>query len=84
MSNSALAEELLKINSETLGASGKEEYDTLTGKIYPRVCESLYVTSQKNYQVANYDTAVTNLEASRTDGRRISGWCGYASSCTVL
>ena len=40
----------------------KEEYDTLTGKIYPRVCESLYVTSQKNYQVANYDTAVTNLE----------------------
>ena len=62
MSNSALAEELLKINSETLGASGKEEYDTLTGKIYPRVCESLYVTSQKNYQVANYDTAVTNLE----------------------
>ena len=62
MSNSALAEELLKINSETLGASGKEEYDTLTGKIYPRVCESLYVTSQKNYQVANYDTAVTNLD----------------------
>ena len=62
ISNSALAEELLKINSETLGASGKEEYDTLTGKIYPRVCESLYVTSQKNYQVANYDTAVTNLE----------------------
>ena len=48
--------------TKTLGASGKEEYDTLTGKIYPRVCESLYVTSQKNYQVANYDTAVTNLE----------------------
>ncbi len=62
MSNSALAEELLKINSDTLGASGKEEYDSLTGKIYPRVCESLYATSQKNYQVANYDTAVTNLE----------------------
>ena len=40
----------------------REKYDTLTGKIYPRVCESLYVTSQKNYQVANYDTAVTNLE----------------------
>ena len=33
-----------------------------TGKIYPRVCESQDVTSQKNYQVANYDTAVTNLE----------------------
>ena len=62
MSNSALAEELLKINADTLGASGKEEYDSLTEKIYPRVCESLYATSQKNYQVANYDTAVTNLE----------------------
>ena len=62
MSNSALAEELLKINADTLGTSGKEEYDSLTEKIYPRVCESLYATSQKNYQVANYDTAVTNLE----------------------
>lgn len=62
MSNSALAEELLKINAGTLGTSGKEEYDSLTEKIYPKVCESLYATSQKNYQVANYDTAVTNLE----------------------
>ena len=62
MSNSALAEELQKINADTLGASGKEEYDALTQKIYPKVCESLYATAQKNYQVANYDTAVTNLE----------------------
>ena len=62
MSNSALAEELLKINAGTLGTSGKEEYDSLTEKIYPKVCESLYATSQKNYQVANYETAVTNLE----------------------
>ena len=53
MSNSALAEELLKINAGTLGTSGKEEYDSLTEKIYPKVCESLYATSQKNYQVAN-------------------------------
>ena len=62
MSNSELAEELLKINAGTLGTSGKEEYDSLAEKIYPRVCESLYATSQKNYQVANYDMAVTNLE----------------------
>ena len=34
----------------------------MTKKIYPRDSESLYATSQKNYQVANYDTAVTNLE----------------------
>ena len=52
----------MKINAGTLGTSGKEEYDSLTEKIYPKVCESLYATSQKNYQVANYDTAVTNLE----------------------
>ncbi len=32
MSNSALAEELLKINADTLGTSGKEEYDSLTEK----------------------------------------------------
>lgn len=62
MSNSALAEELLKINADTLGTSGKEEYDALTQKIYPKVCVNLYATAQKNYQVANYDTAVTNLE----------------------
>ena len=80
MSNSALAEELLKINADTLGTSGKEEYDSLTEKIYPRVCESLYATSQKNYQAANYDTAVTNLEQvvqmdEGIPGRRSHAFC---------
>lgn len=62
MSDAAMLEELLKVNPDSLGTQGRETYDEITGSLYPRMCTSLYSTSQKNYEVANYETAITNLE----------------------
>lgn len=62
MSNDAMLEELLKVNPESLGTIGRERFDEITGELYPRMCDNLYTTSQKNFEVANYDMAITNLE----------------------
>lgn len=62
MSNTAMMEELLKVNPEALGTNGKELYDDMTGQLFPAMCNKLYNTSKQNYEVANYDYAITNLE----------------------
>ena len=62
MADSAMVEELLKVNPESLGIAGKESYDEVTGELFPRVCADLYGTSQANFEVANYTSAITNLE----------------------
>lgn len=62
MSNAAMLEELLKINPGSLGTMGRESYDEITGDLFPTMCEKLYGTSQQNYDVANYDDAISNLE----------------------
>ena len=62
MSNEAMLEELLKVNPDSLGTVGREKFESITGELYPRMCENLYATSQNNYNVANYDMAITNLE----------------------
>lgn len=62
MSNADMAEELLKINPEALGPNGKEIYDSMTGQIFPAMCGKLYNTAKQNFQVANYEYAVENLE----------------------
>ena len=62
MSNAAMLEELLKITPDSLGTTGRETYDEITGKLFPEMCSKLYSTSQKNFEVANYEYAVSNLE----------------------
>lgn len=62
MSDAAMVEELLKVNPNSLGTIGRGDYDEITAELYPRMCSSLYSTSRENYQVANYETAITNLE----------------------
>lgn len=62
MSDAAMLEELLKVNADSLGTAGRERFDEITGELYPRMCENLYTTSQSNFEVANYDMAITNLE----------------------
>lgn len=62
MSNAAMVEELLKINPGSLGTSGRESYDEITGDLFPSMCGKLYNTSQQNFEVANYDDAIANLE----------------------
>lgn len=61
MSDSAMVEELLKVNADSLGTLGREQFDTMTGDIYSRYSEVLYSTAQENFQVANYADAITNL-----------------------
>lgn len=61
MSDSAMVEELLKVNPDSLGTLGREQYDTMTGEIYDRYCETLYYTALENYDAANYADAIANL-----------------------
>lgn len=62
MSNAAMVDELLKVNIDSLGTIGRGTYDEITGNLFPAMCEELYGTSLQNYEVANYDAAITNLE----------------------
>ena len=61
MSDAAMVEELLKVNPDSLGAVGREQFDTMTEDIYGRYCETLYYTAQQNFEVANYAGAIANL-----------------------
>lgn len=61
MSNEAMMKELLEVVPGALGTAGREKYDTITGRLFPVMCQRLYETSQKNFEVANYDYAIDNL-----------------------
>ena len=50
------------MNPDSLGTVGRERFEEITGDLYPRMCTNLFATSQQNFEVANYDTAITNLE----------------------
>lgn len=61
MSDAGMAEELLKVNADSLGTLGREQFEEMTADIYERYSEALYSTAQQNYQVANYTDAIANL-----------------------
>lgn len=62
MSDSAMLEEMLKINPDSLGTTGRDRYEEIKESLFPRMCQELYATSKKNYEVANYETGISNLE----------------------
>ncbi len=62
MSDAAMLDELLKVNPDSLGTTGRESFDEITSTLYPRICTNLYNTSKENFEVANYDAAIANLE----------------------
>lgn len=62
MSDEAMLEEMLKINADSLGTLGRERYEEVRDSLYPRMCEELYATSQENFEVANYESAISNLD----------------------
>jgi len=62
MSNADMAEGLLGVNVASLGERGKERYDEMAEYLFPSVSAELYAMSQQNYEVANYQMAITNLE----------------------
>ena len=62
MGDEAMLEELLKIVPDSLGTVGRDQYEEITGELYPRMCTNLFGTAQENFEVANYASAITNLE----------------------
>ena len=62
MGAEAMLEELLKIVPDSLGTVGRDQYEEITGELYPRMCTNLFGTAQENFEVANYASAITNLE----------------------
>ncbi len=61
ISDSAMVEQILKVNPEALGTLGRERYDEMTGTLFPRYSETLYYTAGENYEAANYTDAISNL-----------------------
>lgn len=57
-----LADELLAIQTDSLGATGKTTYDAIANVVFEEQCASLYEASQKSYAVANYGTVIEKME----------------------
>ena len=62
LSNADMLAELLKVNKSTLGTQGKKQFEQITSSLYPTMCQKLFATATANYDVANYDTAISNLD----------------------
>ena len=57
-----LADELLAIQTESLGATGKTSYDAIANEVFEEQCSSLYEAAQKSFAVANYGTVIEKME----------------------
>lgn len=57
-----LADELLAIQTESLGETGKAAYDAIANEIFEEQCSSLYESAQKSFAVANYGTVIEKME----------------------
>lgn len=75
---SKLADELLAISTEALGATGKAAYDAIAEVVFEDQCSSLYESAQRSYDVANYGTVIEKME------RVISMDEGYADGNAIL
>ena len=62
MSNAAMAEELMRVNADSLGAVGRAKFDELTGEIYPDACKKQYRAAKEAYDSGEYDTVISSLE----------------------
>lgn len=62
LSNADMLTELLKVNKSTLGTQGKKQFEQITSSLYPTMCQRLFTTATANYNAANYDTAISNLD----------------------
>lgn len=56
-----IADSLLNVNRDLLGATGQSMYDELTGNVYPSACEIKYEAGVVALEVANYSSAIDNL-----------------------
>lgn len=61
MSDAAMVEELVKVNSGALGTLGRERYEEMTSVLYGRYGTVVYNTAIENHDAANYEEAISNL-----------------------
>lgn len=61
-SSTKLADELLAINTASLGATGLTSYEAMANKIFTEECERLYPIGLKSYEVVNYSRALECFE----------------------
>ena len=57
-----LVDELLKINIESLGDTGKATYEKITKEVYAAECQELYPIATRSYEAVNYKRALECLE----------------------
>lgn len=62
-SRSKLVEDLLTINTASLGKEGKKVYDSITKDLFPKECKDLYEKAEASYEVLNYPRALQCLES---------------------
>ena len=62
MGNQSMAEELLKVNVDSLGTAGREAYDEMAEALFPQVCGSLYAPRRKamTWQIMRPPSATWN------------------------
>ena len=77
-SRSKLADELLAIQVEALGATGKTTYDAMANEVFEEQCAQLFEASQKSFEVANYGTVIQKMEKVITMKE------GYADGKAIL
>lgn len=75
---SKLADELLAIQTDSLGEVGKATYDQIANEVFEDQCSTLYEAAQKSFDVANYGTAIQKME------RVIQMKEGYADGKALL
>ena len=56
-----IADTMVLINRDTLGASGQAKYDELAAAIFPAACQTKYETGVAALNAANYEGAIENL-----------------------
>ena len=57
-----LADELLAIQTESLGEVGTATYNQIAEVVFEDQCSKLFVAAQKSYNVANYGTVIEKME----------------------
>ncbi len=78
MSDNAMLDELLKVKPDALGTEGQDRYKKITDTLYPRMCQKLLDSARDSFKVANYKTAIENLEkVSKMDA-------GYGDGAAML
>lgn len=76
-SDAAMLDELLKINSETLGEKAKNVYQKIHDDIAPRICKKNYRSGKARFEEGSYQDAiqalqtVTSLDEKYDDGQAL-------------